>query len=382
MKIFVYLDTEYRDSLWCTQCYRAICDEAAKKKYSVILLDVENVFEVDFDEFFNGEDKRLLMTLGTIPEKISTYFYMHNIHVLYVNQLMKANRTNCSGVMVDYVDSMRRLTDYLHGCGKKGIALYGINKKSNTDMIKANYFIGAESYNENGKYDIYFNKANLDECFKNLLPNIKNYDSFICANDIVAYSLINNLKKNGYRVPEDFYIASFGDSLLSQLGSPSLTAVTVDHKELGRQALFAYAYLRKSYHNVFITAKLPSTLQVRASTENKTPSPNPNVILHTTGTDHDENFYDDVESRRIFSIEHMLSVCDKLDMQIISGLLGNIPYSKMASGLFISENVIFYRIKRLIKASGTQNKECLTELLREFLSQKEISDYIAMDQSK
>ena len=78
----------------------------------------------------------------------------------------------------------------------------------------------------------------------------------------------------------------------------------------------------------------------------------------------------------------MLTSCDKLDLQIISGMLNKIPYSKMASGLFISENVIFYRIKRLVKVAEAENKEQLITLITEHLSQKEISEYIEADSMK
>jgi len=78
----------------------------------------------------------------------------------------------------------------------------------------------------------------------------------------------------------------------------------------------------------------------------------------------------------------MLASCDKLDLQIISGLLNKIPYSKMAAGLFISENVIFYRIKRLVKIADVQNKEQLITLISSHLSQKQISEYIEADSMK
>lgn len=383
MKIYVYIDPEYRDSLWFSQSYHAICEESAKKKYTVTLLEGDTIYNTDIDELFEGEKKRVLLVLTTSlehSEKLGEFFYKHNVHMLLVNHLNPYIGANCSAVMVDYTDGMRRLTEYLAACGKKSIALYGINRKSSTDMIKHDFFKNLKQMDPDSPVaDIFFNKHGIDECFDYMLPSIDKYDSFICANDIVARSLIQKLSEHGKRVPDDVYVASFGDYLLAKMGYPPLTTVSVDHEELGRQALFAYNYLRKSDHKVYMTAKVPSTLHVRRSTDDKMPEILPSTRYIRSSYGEYLDFLNDEECERILNVENMLAACDKLDLQIISGLLKKVPYSKMAVGLFISENVIFYRIKRLTKAAGVQNKEELIALINEFLSPDEISEYLGLD---
>ena len=389
MKIYVYIDPEYKQSIWLSQAYHSICEEAAKKKYNVILLDGDNIFNADIDEYFKGESKRVLLVLTTSlehSEKLGALLFRHNVHMLLVNHQNPQIANNSSCVMVDYTDGMRRIIDYLCACGKSSTALYGINPKSSTDMIKYEYFKNLQgmSYSHESSIakSIYYNKHGLDECFNYMLPELDKFDSFICANDIVARSLISKLQAIGKRVPEDVFVISFGDYLISQMGEPTLTTISVDHGELGRQALFAYRYLHKADTNINMTAKVPSTLFVRNSTANMNPEISTERKYVPAPTEKVLDFYNDDASRKILALEKMLTSCDKLDLQIISGMLNKIPYSKMASGLFISENVIFYRIKRLVKVAEAENKEQLITLITEHLSQKEISEYIEADSMK
>ena len=55
--------------------------------------------------------------------------------------------------------------------------------------------------------------------------------AFVCNCDVTAYVLLNALKENGIRVPEDVSVVGFDDYILADLAVPSLTtyAIDVDH---------------------------------------------------------------------------------------------------------------------------------------------------------
>ncbi len=55
--------------------------------------------------------------------------------------------------------------------------------------------------------------------------------AFACNCDVTAYVLLNALKENGIRVPEDVSVVGFDDYILADLAVPSLTtyAIDVDH---------------------------------------------------------------------------------------------------------------------------------------------------------
>lgn len=374
MNIYIYTDPEYCNSLWFSQTYRAICEEASKKKYTVRPIECEDLNHFDLDSFFAAEKRKIVLCLTTSVENtdsIISSFRRHGIHVLLVNHQSHKESVDCSNLIVDYKYGMRKIISYLSSCGKTRPALYGINRNSATDMIKANFF------NTYGSPAVFYNDAGLSQCFEGLVKGLDQYDSFVCANDIVAYSLIRMLKQRGYEVPKDFYVVSFGDSLLSQIGSPTLTTIAVNHEDLGRQAICAYSYLYKAGESIYMSAKMASVLKVRASTALQMPSTltKPSVSVPRS-QDPGVDFYRDEESKRILGVEKMLTKCDKIDMQIIIGLLRSVPYGKIAEQFFISENVVFYRVKRLIKIADVKNKEELIRLLSDYLAPDSIAKYI------
>ena len=53
-------------------------------------------------------------------------------------------------------------------------------------------------------------------------------DAFVCNCDEVAYNLVETLKRNGYRVPQDVAVTGYDDYRYSTLCSPQLTSYRVD----------------------------------------------------------------------------------------------------------------------------------------------------------
>lgn len=56
-------------------------------------------------------------------------------------------------------------------------------------------------------------------------------EAFVCANDAIAYKVINQLKAYGYRIPEDIRITGFDD--IDVLGEKELTSVGIDISDIG-----------------------------------------------------------------------------------------------------------------------------------------------------
>ena len=88
------------------------------------------------------------------------------------------------------------------------------------------------------------------------------------------------------------------------------------------------------------------------------------------------DFFRHPEILSIISFENMLSKCDKLDMQILIGIMNKMTYIQLSEKLFVSENVISYRIKRLCKLSDIPTKSKLIEAANRFLSIDAVEKYI------
>lgn len=71
---------------------------------------------------------------------------------------------------------------------------------------------------------------------KMVLHDFAKVDSIICTNNIVAFHVIQELKKGGKRIPEDMGIVAFDNYPLAEYMEPPLTVVDVNTYKLGELA--------------------------------------------------------------------------------------------------------------------------------------------------
>lgn len=363
MKVYVYIDPEYNGSVWCAQTLKGLSSESAKRHYGVYFLDNEDILSVDLDKVYGQEERRVLIVLTTrviTDSRFYDHFAKNGVSLLFVNHQSNLSADNYSNILVDYREGMAEVMRYLSACGKNRTALFAINPASSTDQIKKEYFLSVALKSEN---DIFYNNGSLDECCKGFCLN-NGYDSVICANDVAAYCLMNYLKGKGMRIPEDIYVVSFGDSLLSQLGSPSLTTLSVDHTRLGRQALHAYSYLYKRSNGIRTSVYVTPVLNVRESTENKAVTYEENNF---SGTQVKDFMYSDATAKRILNLEKMLDSCDENDFKILKGIACGKTYLKLAEELYMSEKTVSYRVSCMRSILGCSTKEELCEIAGEYI---------------
>ena len=88
--------------------------------------------------------------------------------------------------------------------------------------------------------------------------------AIICANDYMAISVCEELKKRGIRVPEDVCVSGFDGIMEGQLNDPSLTTVTVSPEEYAQAAwdIIDAVWEGKTPDK---TVMLPATIKLRAS---------------------------------------------------------------------------------------------------------------------
>lgn len=60
--------------------------------------------------------------------------------------------------------------------------------------------------------------------------------AFVCNNDQVAHNLIQQLKRVGYKVPEDCSVVGFDNDVYATITEPQLTTVEVDVEEMAKNA--------------------------------------------------------------------------------------------------------------------------------------------------
>ncbi|MDW7657711.1 MAG: substrate-binding domain-containing protein [Bacillota bacterium] len=381
MNIYVMMDPDYKDTYWCRQTVNGILEETSKKKYGCILLQDEQPETIDWDQLFDN-DKRLLIVVGTsvawIPGVLS-HLQKNKVQVILVSLQPPTGFTGVSTILMDHVDTTRSLLYYLSGLGKKRIALYGINPNSSADELKVDCFRSflQESTGEDCTERIFYNYASLSDCYRQFALKQKHqdlsFDAAICANDVVAISLIRHLEKDGHRVPEDLYLVSFGDTLMARLFSTPLTTVSLNHLELGHQAVSAFSYLMKNPTVISVSIKVECKLHIRASSGSCPENFAYAVTTHGRSVPQID-FYDDDEVQEALSVENFINRCDELDLQILDGLFKHTKYSQLSEALYLADNALKYRIRRMVSWLHLRSRPELVALLSSYLSEASLQE--------
>jgi DNA-binding LacI/PurR family transcriptional regulator len=386
MDLFIMIDPAYRDTYWCRQSISGIYEEAARKKHACTILG-ENPDDHDWDRLF-GDSRRLLIVIGTsvswIP-RILQRLHRRGIQVILVSYQPPAGYSGVSAILMDHVDTTRALVHYLLSLGHKRIALYGINPDSSADELKAACFqnmMRDYQLDPDGGWLLY-NYASLSDCYDRFvrgragISGPQACDAVICANDIVAVSLLRHLNQDGHRVPNELYIVSFGDTLLARLFSTPLTSASLNHAELGRQAVSAFTYLLKNPSVLSVNVKVACKMHIRKSTGHEQPA----AFDAFSGTDRETPqvvFYNDDEVQETLAIESFIDRCDELDLQILEGLMTHTTYGELADRLYLAENALKYRIKRMLARLQQDNRQDLLAILSSYLSLQSIRDARAL----
>ena len=83
--------------------------------------------------------------------------------------------------------------------------------------------------------DFWYNKGS--EAAHYFLSLSERPEAIVCANDYMAISLINNLRRHGIKVPEDIAVSGYDGTLEGKEFLPHLTTVTRERKDIARKAL-------------------------------------------------------------------------------------------------------------------------------------------------
>lgn len=362
MQIPYIVEPSYANSIWAKKTLNGMRTEAIQKKYTLIELDGTHFQDLAFTDKAISEN-HMVLVIGTsyswVPEIIS-WLHAHNISAIVINYDPPESLQPRGVVHVDYPQAMRLLIDYLQGCHKNKIALYGLNPNSSTDMMKKRYL---ESIYSSGTNNIFYNEASLSDCYQRFKTAYKQFDSVICANDIAAVSLLSNLKEDGISVPDQLFITSFGHSTLAARTVPGITTVSLDHVETGRQAIRLYAWLSRQDNLASVSVRIRARLTIRESTAMLPPSELTADPLPYQGN---ADFYSDAAAQRLFAAEQLLSTATETDFQIMRGLLNGLTYEALQEQLFLSDSSLRYHIRYLMESAGVKTRLEFLDFLHEW----------------
>jgi len=358
--VSIIIEHVFAPSYWCSQYLRGINHEAKRKNIEITTVESPAKLEKSKD----GTDVAILIgtSLSWLYDTVNT-LRRKKIHSVILSAGRQQNLgSGVSFVTMDYEDAFEKLTKYLSSIGRNKTALFAPDPDSAIDQNKRIAFLNTGESRE--ECDVYFFNATLDDACRSLFDNIDRYDSVICANHISQVVLTKFLNEQGIRTPEDVHIAFFGDSEVDRDNCNEHTLVRIKAVEAGKLAIRCVRLLN-GYSDLSSVS-----LNVRCDIIAKD-----GMIELDQDTPSTKEAVTNLNSRAYHShigdalmLEKILCNCDRVDIDILEGIIRKESYSKIAARVHISENTIGYRIKRLMQFAETTSKDEMINALRPYLN--------------
>jgi len=271
---FILTDDHFlRTEPFYTRIFLGTEFEARSEGYYVLLTTIRPDFDGTdaLPRYILNRNVDGLIIAGKISFSFIEKIVSYNLPTVFVDYYPPTN--NFPSVLIDNIQGAQLATNHLIDLGHKNIAFIGgdIEHPSwidrlkgykqaleNADIpIKNNLIITNDKYQgrQNG-----FNSA------KTLFSKKNNITAVFAANDAMAIGVMNYLKENGYKVPEDVSLIGFDDIEADLMLSPTLTTIRVPKIELGAEALKLLVSTIKSKKSLSKKILVPVELIVRAST--------------------------------------------------------------------------------------------------------------------
>ncbi|MBQ6614423.1 MAG: hypothetical protein IIX18_03790 [Clostridia bacterium] len=354
----VLIEPSFMSTHWCSHYLKGISAQAKKKGISVeVHTEAAFIHEPSFDDTH-------VILLGSSLAWASHYMSLLYASDIYPIVLSIANYQKefpyASFITMDYEDASRKLMKYLHTRGAQHTALFSCNRKSSTDRQKVSNFLACGGKEE----DIYYYDGSMKDICDKLISKIDTYDSVLCANDVSAVVLMRKLLDIDVKIPDNVQLASFGDTMLSNLEVHNIAVAHVKSFEAGQMAINAYRMLKSNpsisslsflLHCEIVDSDF-NLVEIRLSHDLPPADPATNAP-----------FFKDPEVEKVLLVEKLLAGCDKLDVRILREVINKESYSKIAAKLFIAENTISYRIKKILSMAPEKSKDEVLSLLAQYL---------------
>lgn len=364
---------------WDEECIRAsiyrelvqgIKRSAMKSQYNVdIFSDTEELLR-------NSREDQIIIVIGYESPKLQqsiSAIIKEKKHVVLAGLDGDRFGNKVSSVSPSRSLATAQLLQYLMDCGRKSIAMVGVDKLSVNDMMRCDTFRTVMRGNgyPTPERNIFYFQNDLYESFDTFFLRREEFDAVTCPNDYTALCFLRFCQDNGIRVPEDIYLTAFSNRLVSMYCSPSITTMAIDFCQVGEYAFFAWQFLQgHSSELLHIQLTTPSKLLVRESTGGEEHPIQADCTLVYDVRCEGGIFCSDPTIQAVMRIENCLMACDPLDLRIIRGILNGESYESISERLFVSRSGLNYHLRRIFPAAHVSNRKDFERLFRQYFTHK------------
>lgn len=225
------------------QVYQVVATRAVAKECFTMLeiVSMKDEQDVVMPKLLQEDKVDGLIIIGLMKEDYLTRLEQF-IKVPFICLDFYDRRSECDAVISDSFYGMYKLTNYLFDMGHTDIAYVGTLLY--TDSIADRYFGYCKSLLEHGQKvredwvidDRSMETGDVRSGSELHLPE-KMPTAFVCNCDLTAGVLVEILKKEGYKVPDDVSVVGFDNYLYPSICRLGITSYEVDINEMARKAI-------------------------------------------------------------------------------------------------------------------------------------------------
>lgn len=343
MPIFICNDPIKRQNPWATEKCKSLIEECQKRRirYDEISSPTElreklALTDGEFSSIvlfpMNESDRRYLFSRYGDIDIHKIVFAHHNINIF---------SADFSSVINDFNGDMKLAMSHLLQKGCKRIALLHAHPNSYHDGMRI------ETYTQFVPHPPLLFNASGDKLYptmEDLMRCHEKIDAVICINDYIAFCFMLFLDKMVENWQKKLAVLSFSDTILSGLHAPSLTSLSFNYTEAGKEIVSIHRTMEKKDRLAYMHFIMKPSLAARQTTQTENPT---GVVFADLPHISREEFQSVIAPQaKCMPLEKMLAGCDRVDFEIIYGLLLAHPLSKIQNDVFLSQSAVKHRIRK------------------------------------
>lgn len=146
---------------------------------------------------------------------------------------------------------------------------------------------------------------------------------------------MSEARKIGIKIPEDVFVAGYGNSPICENITPTVTSVAPKYREMGTQARKAYYYLDDNPSVSSVSILADYDIIVRESTQNIELGID-SYIFSNKFEPCTRTILDDEKIKRIIGLDAIFGSPDISLAMILNGIANDVSYSALAEKLYLS----------------------------------------------
>lgn len=277
--------------------------------------------------------------------------------IVLLNGMTYASYESVNYISADQQTAVKKCIDLLNTCGRTRPAFFGVQKNDTSDQIKALSF--SERFSSDDVYQI---EDSVRGCCDQLLDRLEQYDSVICANDIMAVYLLARCRSLKIDIPGRLYLIGNGNLWLSTHVTPSLTTVSHNADATVRMALQICKNICEYEDIAPVNISFGGHIIRRESTG--TDTDNKDSLLYRRGSCFDADYRCmSSELSQIVTLDSVFSSCSKEKTDILRLVGKCASIAEISELVYLSQDTVAYHLKNLYRQLGIHSKKELADII-------------------